>query len=318
MNKLTTIAFLISSTISFGAQAVNIYKTADASLDIGGRVEPRFNISDANELNSSSSSSFDDISRARLYIDGKTKVTDNIHVFGYYNGEMYSGSSDIKNRYMYAGIGTAYGAFSYGIQDSAQVIVTNVTDIMETFGGNSADILNGNADEQENNFVYLAQLPMDLTLTLNYIKDDDKGNYTGGGSVFYTSPIGIQVGLGYISGEQSSVDANQYNFALAYTWEDFYIGALYVSGDIDKVDVEGYEIATQYTINDFIFRYVYNYRDSDYKSATQISEYAVNSNAIEGVYNITNNFVTYAGYEFNRLDGKANDNQLQAGIRYSF
>nr|WP_269808537.1 hypothetical protein [Enterovibrio nigricans] len=184
MNKLTTIAFLISSTISFGAQAVNIYKTADASLDIGGRVEPRFNISDANELNSSSSSSFDDISRARLYIDGKTKVTDNIHVFGYYNGEMYSGSSDIKNRYMYAGIGTAYGAFSYGIQDSAQVIVTNVTDIMETFGGNSADILNGNADEQENNFVYLAQLPMDLTLTLNYIKDDDKGNYTGGGRYF--------------------------------------------------------------------------------------------------------------------------------------
>ncbi|WP_232313185.1 hypothetical protein [Enterovibrio coralii] len=39
MNKLTTIAIIISSTISFGAQAVNIYKTKDASLDIGGRVE---------------------------------------------------------------------------------------------------------------------------------------------------------------------------------------------------------------------------------------------------------------------------------------
>ncbi|WP_232313187.1 porin [Enterovibrio coralii] len=269
-------------------------------------------------MNSSDSSSFDDISRARIYIDGKTQVTDSINVFGYYNGELTSGSSDIDNRYMYAGIGTAYGAFSYGIQDSAQVIVTNVTDIMETFGGNSADILNGNADEQENNFVYLAQLPLDMTVTLNYIKDDSKGNYTGGGSVFYNSPTGLQVGVGYIAGEQDSVDADQYNVALAYTLGDFYIGGLYVNGEIDKVDIEGYEIATQYTVGDFIFRYVYNYRDSDYKATAKVNEYAVNSNAIEGVYNITNNFVTYAGYEFNRLDGQANDDQFQAGIRYSF
>ncbi|OEE73994.1 hypothetical protein A1OQ_10245 [Enterovibrio norvegicus FF-162] len=315
MNKPFLVTAILSSFLSTTSYAYTVYSTDESSLTVTGRIEPRFNISDANKT--ADNSAFDDISRIRGNLDGSTKVTESIKVFGYYSGEIYSDSSDSKNRYMYVGVGTDYGALSYGQQDSSQVVITNVTDIMETFGGSASDIITGNQDELENNFVYLAQLPLDLTATLNYVRDDSKGNYTTGGSLFYNSPVGLQFGVGYVSGEQTSLDVDQYNIAAAYTVGDFYIGGVYVNGEVNNVDVSGFEVATAYTLDDFIFRYVYNYRTSDFPAA-QSGEYSVNYNAIEGVYNVTSDFVAYAGYEFNRLDGQINDNQLQAGARYMF
>ncbi|MDD1792856.1 porin [Enterovibrio sp. ZSDZ42] len=321
MNNTFLTTAILGSLISSTSYAYTVYSTDESSLTVTGRIEARFNVSDANKLsedgNTEPNNSFDDISRIRGNIDGNTQVTDSIKVFGYYSGEIYSDSSDSKNRYMYVGVGTSYGAFSYGQQDSSQVILTNVTDIMETFGGSASDIITGNEDELENNFVYLAQLPLNMTATVNYVRDDSKGNYSAGGSMFYSAPIGLQLGVGYVSGEQNNLDAEQYNITAAYTLGGLYIGGVYVNGEVDHTDVSGFEIATAYTVNDFIFRYVYNYRTSDFP-ASQRGEYSVNYNAVEGVYNVTSDFVAYAGYEFNRLDGQANDDQFQAGARYMF
>ncbi|WP_028025070.1 porin [Enterovibrio calviensis] len=319
MNKLIFSTTLLSTLISTSSIAYEVYSNNDSSLLLGGRIEPRFNVSDANEVNPGDSS-FEDISRARIYVDGTTRVNDDVSVFGYYNGEFTSGSSDIENRYMYAGIATGFGALSYGKQDSSQVILTDVTDIMETFGGSAADLVTGNEDKRENNFVYKLEIPFGVTATANYVASDQEDNDSAGISLMYNDPIGFAFGAGYVGGKQgavgSQVDADQMNFVASYTLGDFYIGGVYVNGEIDDVDVDGYEIAAAYTLGDAIFRYVYNNRDTD--NDAKITNYLVDYHAIEGVYNLTTNFVGYMGYEFNRLDGKVNDDQLQAGMRYSF
>ncbi|PMN88771.1 porin [Enterovibrio norvegicus] len=333
MNKLIFSTTLLSTLISTSSFAFEVYSNDDSSLLLGGRVEPRFNVSDANTVAKdadgnfvtdangegvvdSNKSSFDDISRARIYIDGTTRVNEDVSVFGFYEGELTSGSSEIENRYMYAGVATGFGAFSYGKQDSAQVILTDVTDIMETFGGSASDLVEGNQDKRENNFVYQLEIPFGVTATANYIASDKEDNDSAGLSLIYDDPIGFAFGVGYVDGKQNDVDANQMNVVASYAVGDFYMGGIYVSGEIDNVDVDGYEIAAAYTLDDFVFRYVYNNRDADDKA--KISDYEVDYHAIEGVYNVTNNFLGYAGYEFNRLDGKQNDDQFQAGIRYNF
>ncbi|WP_163390801.1 porin [Enterovibrio norvegicus] len=323
MNKLIFSTTLLSTLISTSSFAFEVYSNDDSSLLLGGRVEPRFNVSDANEVNPGDSS-FEDISRARIYIDGATRVNDDVSVFGYYNGELTSESnaSDIENRYMFAGVATGFGAFSYGKQDSAQVILTDVTDIMATFGGSASDLVEGNQDKRENNFVYELEIPFGVTATANYIASDKDDNDSAGLSLIYDDPIGFAFGVGYVDGKQvlgaKNVDANQMNVVASYAVGDFYMGGIYVSGEIDNVDVDGYEIAAAYALDDVVFRYVYNNRDADDKAKVNYSGYEVDYHAIEGVYNVTNNFLGYAGYEFNRLDGKQNDDQFQAGLRYNF
>ncbi|CZF77763.1 MULTISPECIES: porin [Grimontia] len=320
MKKTMITASIIGAAVGFNTYAYTVYSSDESALDIGGRIEPRFNVSDANEVKAGDSS-FKDISRARLHFAGETQVNDNVSVFGFYEGEMASGTSQIDDRYMFAGFDTNFGAFSYGKQDSAQVILTNVTDIMDTFGGSAADLIDANQDKRENNFVYELEIPFGVTATVNYVASDAKDNDSAGISLFYDDPIGFAFGAGYVGGKQAvlgkNVDVDQINLAASYEVGGFYIGGIYVNGEIDNVDVDGFEIAAAYGINDFVFRYVFNYRDTDNKAKTPV-DYRVDYNAIEGAYNVTENFVGYAGYEFNRLDGKQNDDQMQAGIRYSF
>lgn len=317
MQKKLLLISIFGSIISSTSYAYTLYSNDKSSLDFGGRIEPRFNVSDANKT-MISDTSFEDISRIRFNIDGKTKISEKINVFGYYSGEVFSDRADDKNRYMYAGVGTPYGSFSYGQQDSAQVVLTNATDIMETFGYSAVNITNGNNEELENNFVYMAQLPMNLSVSANYIRSELIGNNSGGASLMYNAPYGLQLGVGYVNGQQNGEDAYQYSISSAYTKGDLYFGAIFVKGEVNHVEVHGVEAAAAYTLNDFIFRYVYNYRTSDFTNVQLKNNYAVNYNAIEGVYNFADNFMVYGGYEFNNLKGRLNSDQFQAGVLYTF
>lgn len=318
MNYITRSTILLSLFASSSTWAINLYSTEHSSLNLGGQIEPRFNISDANKM--TGNSSFDDLSRILLNIYGETTITDDLSVLANYQGQFNSGnnSSTVSSLYMYVGLESkTYGTLSYGQQDSAQVILTDATNIMETFGGSAANIINANNDELENNFVYSIKLPQNITATINYINDDVYGNETTGGSFLYSAPYGIQFGAGYVAGKQNAVDVNQYNIALSYSLDALYLGGLYVAGEINKIDVEGFELAAAYTIKDTILRYVFNYRKSDF-TAPQSALYSVKYHAVEAQYNITDDITAYAGYEFNLLDGQQNDDQFQAGIIYGF
>lgn len=317
MQKKLLLISIFGSIISSTTYAFTLYSNDKSSLDFGGRIEPRFNVSEANET-IISETSFEDISRIRFNIDAKTNVSEKINAFAYYSGEVFSDRADDKNRYMYAGIDTPYGSFSYGQQDSAQVVLTNATDIMETFGYSAVNITNGNNEELEDNFVYLGLLPMNLSISANYVRGEHEGNNSSGASIMYNAPYGLQLGAGYVNGQQRGEDAFQYSISSAYTKGDLYFGAIFVKGEVNHVEVHGFEAAAAYTLNKFIFRYVYNYRTSDFTSVLLNNRYAVNYNAIEGVYNFSDNFIVYAGYEFDKLKGRLNSDQFQAGVLYTF
>ncbi|MUK50653.1 porin [Aliivibrio fischeri] len=307
MKKLLLSTAIVSSFVSTPLLAATVYDQDDTQLKVGGRAEARANISDNNE--SATESSFQDKSRARINLKGKTKINEDLGAFGTYEVEIADGKNNLVNtRYLFAGLSTAFGNFSYGQQDSAQVMLTDYTDILATFGGDAADLTDGNKDKRENNFVYSGEFDA-LTVQANYIASNTKKSDSFGLSGMYALPIGLDLGLGYTSGEQAGLDADQINLALRYTLDAFMVSGLFTTGEIDKIDAAGYELAAAYKMNKWVFQGVYNYQEVDNKDTE-------NNVAIEAIYKLNKSFRTYAGYKFEQIDDL--DDQIQFGLRYDF
>ena len=327
MKKAALASAILATLLSGAASAATVYQDDSTSLTVGGRAEARFNVSDNNEVNADGSENgndtFEDKSRARVNLKGKTQLAEGLGAFGTYELEVNPGKDQtLDTRYLFAGLDTEYGAVSYGQQDSAQVILTDFTDILATFGGDAADLIDGNKDKRENNFVYSGSFN-DLTVTANYIANEKKNTDSYGISFVYSLPMGLDLGAGYVDGKQgdNGEDADQYNITAAYTFNDFYIAGLYGAGSIGDDDLTAYEIAAAYQYNKFTFQGVYNYQEVDPKDASSTDN--VDYFAIEGIYKFNGNFRVYAGYLFNNLDktdtnrDSVND-ELQAGLRYDF
>lgn len=312
MKKLLLSTAILSSFVSAPLLAATVYDQDDTQLKVGGRAEARANISDNNET--ATDSSFEDKSRARINLKGKTKINDSLGAFGTYEVEIGSGNNNTVNtRYLFAGLSTNVGNFSYGQQDSAQVMLTDYTDILATFGGDAADLTTGNKDKRENNFLYSGEFDA-LTIQANYIASNEKENDSFGISGMYALPMGLDFGLGYTSGEQSSngvtkADADQINLAVRYTLNAFMVSGLFTTGEVDKLDASGYELAAAYKLDQWVFQGVYNFQEID-------SNDTANNVAIEAIYKLNKSFRTYAGYKFEQIDNL--DDQLQFGLRYDF
>lgn len=312
MKKLLLSTAILSSFVSAPLLAATVYDQDDTQLKVGGRAEARTNISDNNET--AADSSFEDKSRARINLKGKTKINDSLGAFGTYEVEIGSGKNNTVNtRYLFAGLSTNIGNFSYGQQDSAQVMLTDYTDILATFGGDAADLTTGNKDKRENNFLYSGEFDA-LTIQANYIASNKKKNDSFGISGMYALPMGLDFGLGYTSGEQSpngitTLDADQINLAVRYTLNAFMVSGLFTTGEVDKLDANGYELAAAYKLEQWVFQGVYNFQEID-------SNDTVNNVAIEAIYKLNKSFRTYAGYKFEQIDNL--DDQLQFGLRYDF
>ncbi|WP_318441586.1 porin [Photobacterium leiognathi] len=317
MKKAVLASTILASLVAGTANAATVYEDDSKSLSIGGRAEARFNISDANKGDDGTGNAFKDKSRARINLKGKAKITDDVTAFGKYEAEI-SDSSDttVKSRYVYAGFDTQAGAFSYGKQDSAQVMLTDYTDILATFGGDGVDLVDGNKDKRENNFLYAGEFN-NFTVAANYIaenNDAEKDSDSYGIAAQYAFPFGLSLGAGYVNGQDGTdVDANQYNLAASYEFNNFYAGATYASGEKGNTDLTGYELATAFKMDKFIAQAAYNFKQSEEAGVkTDDVDYFV----LEGIYKFNKNLRTYAGYLFNQIDGE--DDELQVGIRYDF
>ncbi|WP_318516744.1 porin [Photobacterium leiognathi] len=317
MKKAVLASAILASLVAGTANAATVYEDDSKSLSIGGRAEARFNISDANKGDDGTGNAFKDKSRARINLKGKAKITDDVTAFGKYEAEI-SDSSDttVKSRYVYAGFDTQAGAFSYGKQDSAQVMLTDYTDILATFGGDGVDLVDGNKDKRENNFLYAGEFN-NFTVAANYIaenNDAEKDSDSYGIAAQYAFPFGLSLGAGYVNGQDGTdVDANQYNLAASYEFNNFYAGATYASGEKGNTDLTGYELATAFKVDKFIAQAAYNFKQSEEAGVkTDDVDYFV----LEGIYKFNKNLRTYAGYLFNQIDGE--DDELQVGIRYDF
>ncbi|CAM3048548.1 porin [Vibrio rarus] len=307
MKKAALTTAILALMASGSAAAATVYKDDASELKIGGRAEARFNISDNNK--SDSDSAFEDKSRARLNIVGKSQITTDLYGFGKYEAQ-FDTDADITNRYVFAGIGTNIGEFSYGKQDSAQVMLTDITDTMATFGADAADIVNGNKDKRANNFLYSGEFA-GFAVQANYLANDEKDSDSYGVAGLYAFDFGLELGLGYVAQTNGNDDDSQINFAAQYSVADLTLGGLYALGSVADQDVNSFEVSAQYKLDKWTFVAVYNYQDVD-----GLDDATVDNAAIEAVYKFNGNLRTYAGYKFEQVEG--DDDQIQAGIRYDF
>ncbi|WP_305464975.1 porin [Photobacterium leiognathi] len=317
MKQTVLASAILASLVAGTANAATVYEDDSKSLSIGGRAEARFNISDANKGDDGTGNAFKDKSRARINLKGKAKITDDVTAFGKYEAEISDDKeTTITSRYVYAGFDTQAGAFSYGKQDSAQVMLTDYTDILATFGGDGVDLVDGNKDKRENNFLYAGEFN-NFTVAANYIAEnnkDEKDSDSYGIAAQYAFPFGLSLGAGYVNGQNGpDVDASQYNLAVSYEFSNFYAAATYASGENGDTDLTGYELATAFKMDKFIAQAAYNFKQLENAGVkTDDEDYF----ALEGIYKFNKNLRTYAGYKFQQLDGE--DDELQVGIRYDF
>ncbi|CDT78708.1 Porin, Gram-negative type [Vibrio coralliirubri] len=324
MKKAVLASAVVAALVSGSSLAATVYSSDGTELKIGGRAEARFNISDENE--STSNSSFEDKSRARVNISGKSELSDGLYGFGKYEAEFTSASTtevedvngeiaeieseSLSNRYYYAGLGTKFGEFSYGKQDSAQVMLTDITDTMATFGADAADAVDGNKDKRENNFLYSGEFDA-LTVQANYIAANEKDADSFGLAAMYNLGA-FDLGAGYVSQKNGNFDDDQINLVAQFSMDAFTVGGLYTMASVADEDYTGYELSAIFKATKQLSLIgVYNYGEFD-KAADE----EANNFAIEAVYKFNGHIRTYAGYKFEQLDNK--DDQLQAGIRYDF
>ncbi|OBT09462.1 hypothetical protein A9264_09355 [Vibrio sp. UCD-FRSSP16_10] len=319
MKKAALTTAILALLASGSAAAATVYKDDTSELKIGGRAEARFNISDDNK--SDSTSAFEDKSRARLNIVGKSQINNDLYGFGKYEAQ-FDTDADITNRYVFAGIGTNFGEFSYGKQDTAQVMLTDVTDTMATFGADAADIVDGNKDKRTNNFLYAGEFG-GFDIQANYLASDEKDNDSYGIAGLYAFDFGLELGLGYVAQKDGANDDSQINIAVQYSIADFTLGGLYALGSVADKDVNAFEVSAEYKLDKWTFVAVYNYNDVDdiqVFAATDVDQ--VDNFAVEAVYRFNSNLRTYAGYKLENAysyDKKRDlDDQVQAGIRYNF
>ncbi|MBY8286569.1 porin [Vibrio fluvialis] len=318
MKQAAVATAIFAALVSGSAMAATVYKADGTELKVGGRAEARFNVSDNNESDAtateSGSTKFKDKSRARVNLVGKSQFSDNLYGFGKYEAE-FDGDENLTNRYFFAGVGTSIGEFSYGKQDSAQVMLTDLTDTMATFGADAADIVTGNKDKRQNNFLYTGKFDS-LTVKANYLAADEKElngdeNSSYGVAAMYNFGM-FTLGAGYVGQDN---DDKQYNLAAEVKPIDtLTLAALFAQGQKSDDDYIAYELSAKFKATkqlDVIG--VYNYQEN--QDADTDGETA-NNFAIEAVYKFDTHIRTYAGYKFEQLNDK--DDQLQAGIRYDF
>ncbi|PST94990.1 porin [Photobacterium sp. NCIMB 13483] len=317
MKNAAVVAAIFTSLFTGTTTAATIYDNNDTNIELGGRAEPRFNLSKENKGDNNDDNEFKDKSRARLALKGESVINEQFAVFGKYEVEISdNNNSTVDTRYLYAGLDTAVGAISYGKQDSAQVMLTDYTDILSTFGGDAVDLVDGNKDKRENNFLYIGEFN-NIAVATNYIAENNnnlKDSDSYGIAAQYQFPFGLNVGAGYVNGNDgANIDARQFNLAMSYQLNNIYAAATYANGKHGDADLSGYELAAAYTFDQFTARGVYNFQQSEQNNTTTDE---VDYFALEGLYKFNKSLRTYIGYKFQQLDKK--DDELQAGIRYDF
>ena len=326
MNKkiiAIAVATVFAAPVSFAATST-VFSASDASLTVGGRAEARMEVKDGKS---------EDKSRVRLNFKGKVQVNDDLYGIGFYEGEFTTNDRDndndtIDNRKTYAGFGGSFGEITYGKNDGALGVLTDVTDIM-AYHGAAASYKVAVADRTDNMVAYKGSFD-DLALKASYrfadsVEDQVNDEYTDNeqdgyslSAIYSVGDTGVSVGGGVADQDEN----NQYILTASYTLNDLYIGLLYEDGEISDADVTAYEVAASYTMDQFVFSTTYgNQEIEDDTSAEAV--------AIDMTYFFKDNFRTYVSYNFNMLDDgdvigsdivseiDAED-ALALGLRYDF
>ena len=300
MKKTLLATAILATVVSATANSATVYDKDGTTLKVGGRAEVRAEFIDNDE------GSITDESRARINFGGETKISESLTGFGFMEYEIKPGE-EAKNRYLFAGFATEFGKFSYGRQDTANVQVSDMTDIASYHSG-IQQVFDASSDKEDNTFLYSNKLTDQLTLQANYTASDvdDSDSYAVSG--LYEFDFGLVLAASYTDTE---ADQNQATLGAAYTLDNLYVAVTYALGDIDADnDFRSIEAAVQYKFTKE-FRMIGIIGQAEEADVDTEDFYA-----IEAQYRFNKSIRTYVSYALNNLDDS--DDSLIAGIRYNF
>lgn len=290
-----------SPAVNGGDNTNAIYSTDSANLFLGGRAEFRGDF-DGKESGEDIDGSMEDSSRIRLNVGGTTQITDTLSGFGFYEGEQKTGDdSDFEQRYAYVGLKGSYGALSFGRQDTANVQLSNMSDVA-IFTGSQKSFIGYGDEQQTNNIAYTGQFD-NLSIKASAILGGDDNEDGYGISAIYKLPYNIGLGLGYAGGDSKDAagndtgDAEQFMAGANYAVGGFYTALTYTKGKINNDnDFEGYEFAAKYKFeNNFSVIGAYQYQEVENKEFSNFYE-------LTGAYDFNKHLQAYLAYKFNELD----------------
>lgn len=151
MNKAVAALAVSAALVSGSSLAATVYSAEGTELKVGGRVEFRgdfIGTSKGKEIQGT----MEDSTRARLNLKGKSQITDGMSAFGVYEAEQDTGTDEFDNRYMYAGLDFDGHAISFGRQDMAAVIISDLTDITEFSG--VQQVIDSASDKEDSVIAY--------------------------------------------------------------------------------------------------------------------------------------------------------------------
>ena len=329
--KKAAVALAVLIGLSSGsALAATVYSADGTELKIGGRVEFRGDFIGTSK-GAEIEGSMDDSTRARVNLKGKSQVTDSLIAFGVYEAEQDTGDSQFENRYMYAGVEGDFGAVSFGRQDMASVIVSDMTDITEFSG--VQQVIGAASDKENSVFKYAADIDaLQLQATYQTSSDKDKDGY--GLSGLYSLPVGLDLGLAF-SGADLGMDAGRASdilFGLGFTLDKLYLASTYSFGDLD--DKASGTNDKEFTAMEFVVQYQFTkefsaaalYTRQENEKADKSKYDELEGVELIGYYKFNSNFRTYLSYYLNELDEEkestglvtAGEDTLRLGVRYDF
>lgn len=301
--------------VNGGDETNEVYTRGDTSFFLGGRAEFRGDFI-GTDTGDDIDGTMADKSRARINIGGVSAISDSLSAFGFYEAEQATDGSELSQRYAYVGLMGNYGAVSFGKQNTANVQLSNMSDIGTYTGDQKAFIAAGN-EQQTNNISYIGQFDA-LRVQASYIAGEEADTDGYGLSAIYSLPMGLDLGLGYTGADE---DQEQITAGASYANGGFYAGLTYTTGDVvdngmgDTVDFEGYEFAAQYLFdNNFRVIGAYQNRQIDEDDKSDFME-------LTGGYDFNKHVYAYLAYKFNQLDGTTKqdgEDSMRVGLKYTF
>ena len=234
------------------AHAANVYNTDDTSLVLGGRVQANFNSVEATADHDKAALE----TKARLRVDGSTKIYDGVKAIGFAEWEVGSETSQNgkwNTRFAYTGFKTdKYGTLTFGQDHTGIYYVIDRTDLFTDYGsrGNTYWSYGGRQEGQIKYNYTNGGLVFNATYQSAGLDAVNNGAAT---SVGYTFDVGLPLvaALGYdfydvadSTDDKQSVAAG---LSLGTEGDGFYSGLLYQFTDYkDSKNKNGWEALASY------------------------------------------------------------------------
>lgn len=333
--KLTNLAVVIAALFAASANAAVVYDKDGTQAEVYGRAE--FNAGTAcTHDGDQSCDDTDGWGHARLGIKGKVAIADGVS--GIARGEWQVASETSENgkfkaRHVYAGFDYAdYGTLVFGQTDTAFYQAVAATDIFQTYGYETANIIE--SGRQEGQVVYAGQFG-GFYVGASYQFRDPNYSYTVGGAdgtedvalgkeldnayaatLGYSFDFGLSVYAGFnqedvLDGE----DKKNYAVSASYSLDSLYLGALYAEAKMGEAKLKGYDFVASYGVTDAVTLYT-GYATQELTGTGATDGDTADALKLGAQYSFTSNFKSMYEYKVNGLDGA--DDEWTATLQYNF